>query len=829
VSERFPNLPLDKTVFVSHHKEYNDSESLRSNRLIMLADFLEGAIVIPHYFGKVNITPKNDVAKFFVIGTVQPNRRNLSLLFSAVEQLAKQRQQFTVTAIGEGFEELQIPQSIRQYFNFTGKISYPEMYQKLEDADYFLPLLDLDKPEHNRYITEGTSGSFLLIYGFRKPAIIANKFALPHHLTNENSIIYETNNDLTAAMRRAIELPRKSYSKLQEHLAGVADDIYQRSLDNLRKVVGAAVPVKAVHKTIANLIQTFSWKLEVKEILNDFIDVYPLTTVQCNNLLCQAKAKQLRFNADTAQDIIAYLFFNGKTFGFFVDIGAHNGVDGSTTFWAEQLGWKGICVEPQPSEFQALQRNRRCALRNCAVSNKTGTAEFISFPDSTYWSGLAETMTPEHVATAKKWISEYHHKFSGVQRFTVQTNTFDDIMRDFPDVSNIDFLSIDTEGHELPVLQSIDFSKYRFGLIAIETRPDSESSRYLEQQGYQILLVTRSDTIFVPCNNTNSLTISSPPKKIVQCNKRSNKELMEVAASWTHSLELEYVRTHNPSRISNDEKIKIFYYDTYISNKCNLRCNQCCHFSPFRKTIPTKEELIDSYDQWSKRIDPEVISVGGGEPLLHPDFQEVVLAMRRCFPNALIQLITNGMLLPKLTDDNIKELFDAGRIAFRVSRHLNNDVVLNRNIERLQSLGMPLDVQNCRVWWSKSFCTDEQEIPYPANNDPEKIAAKCYGKVAVYLGNVFYCCLVANTYYAVKEGVLGKEWQFLRQHKPMTLANTQQEILNYITKEFIPECSMCPEDQFTTRVPARQLTQEEVETVLRNAALSTLPKIKLPI
>ncbi|MDR0338090.1 MAG: glycosyltransferase, partial [Planctomycetaceae bacterium] len=113
VNERFPNLPLDKTVFVSHHKECNDSELLRSDRLIMLADFLEGAIVVPHYFGNVNITPKNDVTKFFVIGTVYPNRRNFLLLFSAVEQLAKQQQAFTITAIGEGFGELQIPQSIR--------------------------------------------------------------------------------------------------------------------------------------------------------------------------------------------------------------------------------------------------------------------------------------------------------------------------------------------------------------------------------------------------------------------------------------------------------------------------------------------------------------------------------------------------------------------------------------------------------------------------------------------------------------------------------------------------------------------------------------------
>ena len=49
--------------------------------------------------------------------------------------------------------------------------------RKIEENDYFLPLLDNRMTEHERYITIGTSGSFQLIYGFAKPCLIHTKFA----------------------------------------------------------------------------------------------------------------------------------------------------------------------------------------------------------------------------------------------------------------------------------------------------------------------------------------------------------------------------------------------------------------------------------------------------------------------------------------------------------------------------------------------------------------------------------------------------------------------------------------------------------------------------
>jgi len=230
-----------------------------------------------------------------------------------------------------------------------------------------------------------------------------------------------------------------------------------------------------------------------KNILYDFQCKTDLDPAKINMLFQAARQKNLHFSAQAAQDIIAYLFFKGKTNGFYIDIGANDGISGSTTFWAEQAGWKGICVEPQKSTFEKMKKVRKCSLYNYAVSNKSQeNVEFIQFPDINFRSGLAGTMTENHIIEAKQ--------FSNMEKDFVSTKTFGDIMADFKNVNFIDFLSIDTEGHEMQVLESIDFTKFKFGLITIETQDGSDVVKYIENNGYKKLMVAYSDVLFVPNN-----------------------------------------------------------------------------------------------------------------------------------------------------------------------------------------------------------------------------------------------------------------------------------------------------------------------------------------
>jgi hypothetical protein len=66
----------------------------------------------------------------------------------------------------------------------------------------------------------------------------------------------------------------------------------------------------------------------------------------------------LPFTGQYYQDIIiAYIFFEAKKNGFYVDIGANDGKFISNTYCFEKLGWEGICIEPQPDIFEELKKN----------------------------------------------------------------------------------------------------------------------------------------------------------------------------------------------------------------------------------------------------------------------------------------------------------------------------------------------------------------------------------------------------------------------------------------------------------------------------------------
>jgi len=159
----------------------------------------------PHYFGRVSVTGKNaGNVNFITIGALRGKRRNAGVLIDAAKGLrASGITNFKITVVGRGSLR-GIPRDIREHFDLKGRLDFSHLYEELERSDFFLTLLDPENPLHERYITTGTSGSFQLIYGFRKPCLIAEKFATAIGFNSANSIVYGGNSDLARAMSAAI-------------------------------------------------------------------------------------------------------------------------------------------------------------------------------------------------------------------------------------------------------------------------------------------------------------------------------------------------------------------------------------------------------------------------------------------------------------------------------------------------------------------------------------------------------------------------------------------------------------------------------------------------
>jgi FkbM family methyltransferase len=172
--------------------------------------------------------------------------------------------------------------------------------------------------------------------------------------------------------------------------------------------------------------------------------------------------------------------FNFKTDGFFVDIGAHNGISLSNTKLLEDLGWDGICIEPHPNVFKELIKNRKCQKVNCALWSEDTEVNFLSLSGYTEMlSGIYESYDSRHY---NRILNELRTHGGNSEIIKIDAKKFESVVGR----KKIDFLSIDTEGSELQILERINFNDYDIKVICIENNFFEEKfNEFFNERGYQ--------------------------------------------------------------------------------------------------------------------------------------------------------------------------------------------------------------------------------------------------------------------------------------------------------------------------------------------------------
>jgi MoaA/NifB/PqqE/SkfB family radical SAM enzyme len=94
--------------------------------------------------------------------------------------------------------------------------------------------------------------------------------------------------------------------------------------------------------------------------------------------------------------------------------------------------------------------------------------------------------------------------------------------------------------------------------------------------------------------------------------------------------------------------------------RCNLSCTYCNEFDDFSKPVPTPV-MLRRIDRLAE-LGTSVITISGGEPLLHPDLDQIIQRIRS--RGSIATLITNGYLL---TPERIKLLNRAGLDHLQIS------------------------------------------------------------------------------------------------------------------------------------------------------------------
>lgn len=212
-----------------------------------------------------------------------------------------------------------------------------------------------------------------------------------------------------------------------------------------------------------------------------------------------------KYVSQSGEDFVVDSIFQGKRDGVFVDIGAHDGVTFSNTYFLESVrGWSGLLVEPNPVEYEKLVTSRRALAENSLVGSRSSGVEFHGFAGQT--SVLSGS--PSHYGWFHSRRVGKEAKKQGVRPevFFLNRVPLQDLLSN-AGIKECDLLSIDVEGAEEDVLCSIDWETFSAKIILLESNLISAKlTRYLEQRGYFFLCRIGSNKVFVGENFFISLS-----------------------------------------------------------------------------------------------------------------------------------------------------------------------------------------------------------------------------------------------------------------------------------------------------------------------------------
>lgn len=195
--------------------------------------------------------------------------------------------------------------------------------------------------------------------------------------------------------------------------------------------------------------------------------------------------------AQNGEDIVLLRCFQDQSAGIWVDVGANHPVNDSVTKNFSDIGWTGINIEPVVSFHAALVEQRPHDVNLlAAVSDETGEMIFHQNQSNLDLSTFDDDLA-----------ARYRQQGDDVIDVEVPVVRLDTVCAEYLEGAVIDFLKVDTEGHELSVLRSHDFQQFPTRVVVAEATPERLS-------GITGLLAER-DMRFVTFDGLNAWFVAS--------------------------------------------------------------------------------------------------------------------------------------------------------------------------------------------------------------------------------------------------------------------------------------------------------------------------------
>ena len=218
------------------------------------------------------------------------------------------------------------------------------------------------------------------------------------------------------------------------------------------------------------------------------------------------------FTSQAGEDYQIWRLLAFKRDGFFVDVGAYDGVRGSNTYGLERLGWQGILVEANPVAAERCQINRPGSRVVHAAVGGCGAQGLVSFNVVT---GDIDADMLSYMNSDERHGEMIRRANGRVKRVQVPFRSLNDILDANGAPRDIDLLSVDIEGQELLVVEGLDWNRFTPAVIVVEAN-SPQVGPFLESKGFARVAIVGANELFVRRSSSCAAFLSRPEFEIVR-------------------------------------------------------------------------------------------------------------------------------------------------------------------------------------------------------------------------------------------------------------------------------------------------------------------------
>lgn len=206
------------------------------------------------------------------------------------------------------------------------------------------------------------------------------------------------------------------------------------------------------------------------------------------------------------EDYLIWKYFEEKKEGLIIEIGAFDGIYFSTSKALEDLGWKSICIEPNPEMYNKLVSNRPHSICSnyVLIDNESQKESIFHIEPLGLYSGIHPNKNLEKIYADK----EYELKLNQIR---LPASTLNKVLKNNNIIENqIDCITIDVEGNELSILKGFDLEYYQPKLLIIEANTEKDENSiitYLVNFNYHLTQKNKVNLIFT-LHNLNKSTVN---------------------------------------------------------------------------------------------------------------------------------------------------------------------------------------------------------------------------------------------------------------------------------------------------------------------------------